>query len=951
MEDELSALQKALKREREARKSAETFLEQKSLELYQANELLKRYNDRLTSDVAIALQDVLERERRLSFAIEEVGDGMWEFNLDTLQIIFSPRYKELLGYSIEEFIDTTAFWSEHVHPDDLNEITTIYKEYIAGNRSTHSITYRLQHRNGAYIWVMDNGKILISRNGKSRVIIGINTDINIQKESEASIQYAANRIANLIHNFQSGMIVENEFRKIELANKVFCNIFGISVDPSLLKGGDCVEASQQAKLLFKDPEGFIARIEQILIDQKNVSGDLLEMNDGRILSRDYIPFFTDNSYRGHLWHYTDITESKRYQDRLQKQEEKYRGIIENMNLGLMEVDNNGQIQYVNQSFCTISGYHQSELINMNANSVFVAGENLDEVKKRSFYRKSGISDAYELKVKNKRGELRWWLISGAPKYDANGNINGSIGIHLDFTEQKEIEVQLIEAKTIAEASSKAKEKFMANMSHEIRTPINAIYGLGKQLLKTSLDVQQKTFVEAMNTASNNLLVIINDILDVSKIEAGKLAIERISFSLNHVINHTLNILIYKAEEKGITLESHIDPEINDILIGDPFRLGQIFLNLIGNSIKFTEKGGIKIFAKLSQNKHINQEIEFIIKDTGIGMSNEFLDHLFDKFIQEDDSTARTYGGTGLGLNISRELIELMGGSVVVKSKKNKGTTFSFKIIFPKGVKAEVKEKKIEQVKDDCLINKKIILAEDNIFNRLLATTILERYGASIFCCENGQEVLELLIKQEVDLILMDVQMPIMDGITCSKEIRKVYGKNIPIIALTANAITGEKEKCLEAEMNDFVSKPFEEDELLIKITRLINDSTLAHNKEDKNKMASHSNNYPIDISRLIAIGKGDKVFIKKMIDLFVQEVAGRSTDMIEALNKKDYKKISDLAHRLKPAMTDFRIVPDEIRQLELLAKEGVNTSQIEYLVHICLDALESAIAKIKQIEP
>ena len=501
---------------------------------------------------------------------------------------------------------------------------------------------------------------------------------------------------------------------------------------------------------------------------------------------------------------------------LKSGEEKYRRIIENMNIGLLEVDLQGRILYANQSFCTMSGYSYDEMIGLVAEDLFMRNNEQEKniIVEKHRLRKDGIDDAYEVNVTNRAGESKWWLISGAPMYGHNGQVEGSIGIHLDITMQKDLEFNLTRARKLAEETAQAKESFLVNMSHEIRTPMNAILGIGRQLIKTSLDTQQSSFVNAINTAADNLLVIINDILDFSKIEAGKMPLEKIGFDMRALFDQVDRILAQNARAKGLDFILSVDEKIAPVLTGDPFRITQILLNLLSNSIKFTEKGSISISCRVAENRETDQLISIIVEDTGIGMDQNFLKNIFRKFTQESVNNARKYGGTGLGMAITRQLIGLMQGKIEIESQKNYGTKVEILLTFPKGVEADLPKKEKIPVNVELLQDKQILLVEDNQLNRLVARTILKRYKMQISEAENGEIAVDRLKTSRFDLVLMDMQMPIMDGVTATKIIRSEVDAGIPIIALTANALKGEQDKCMDAGMNDFITKPFDESKLL-----------------------------------------------------------------------------------------------------------------------------------------
>jgi len=614
----------------------------------------------------------------------------------------------------------------------------------------------------------------------------------------------------------------------------------------------------------------------------------------------------------------DITARFDAERALKKSEEKYRNIIANMNLGLLEVDKDENILYANNSFCEMSGYDFEEIRGRNASSIFWNDEHSvlsHDVQRR---RLDGNSDAYELKTRNKKGEYKWWLISGAPSFDQKGNFVGSIGIHLDITLQKTLEHELRKAKSDAELSAQAKEVFLANISHEIRTPMNAILGIGRLLAKTHLGTQQKFYLNTIHNAANNLLVIINDLLDFSKIEAGKLTLEHIGFDLNATIRNAIQILNHRAEEKGLLLSYELDHGIVPVLLGDPYRLNQVLMNFLSNSLKFTEQGKVLISCSLLAEDQKSQEIEFKVIDTGIGMSQEFQSNLFDKFSQEDESVTRKFGGTGLGMSISKQILELMGGTIRVESRKNEGTTISFCIRFPKGNAEDLAERQYSSIDAQILKGKRILLVEDNDMNRLLANTILSQYGADIDEAANGSIAIDLLKHNVYDLILMDIQMPVKDGIETTRYIRSNIDTGIPIIALTANAYRKEEERCLKAGMNDFISKPFEEAKIVQVVAEWLGRETERHSPVSIFADTSPNNVKLFDLDKITSISRGNEDFVNKMISMFVETMPEILKQMNDAVKSGDMKKLSALAHRMKPSLQTMNIVSleNDVQALE-----------------------------------
>jgi len=764
----------------------------------------------------------------------------------------------------------------------------------------------------------------------------LTTELKKRKQEEVELLQSAHFITSLIQNLHAGILVENHQREIIVANQQFCDLFDMPFKADNLIGTNCANLAEQAKPFFKDPDGFIGRLDTILAERKVVKDEELLLLNGRILERDFIPISLDGLQQGILWSFRDVTQRKISEEKIRLNEEKYRSIIANMNLGLVEVDMDEKIRYVNQSFCTMSGYAEEELINHKASEVLLSSEkSRDMVQEKVEARTRSISDAYELEVKDKSNAMKWWLISGAPLYNAVNEQIGSIGIHLDITKQKILEQELKIAKENAENSAAAKEQFLTNMSHEIRTPMNAIIGMGKQLQKTSLRHDQQSYLNAINDAANNLLVIINDILDFAKIEAGKVSIEHIGFDLRKLIEQNAQINMYKAEEKGLSLVPLIDSRLEKVHIGDPYRINQVLINLVSNAIKFTEKGKVEISCTVVKDTSAHQHIELAVTDTGIGIEEEFLDQIFDKFTQEDESVTRRYGGTGLGMGICKQLIGLMGGTIEVYSQKHVGTRIIVSLTLPKGKQEDLPVKQHIEQGTNMLQGKKILLVEDNEMNRLVASLILKQYGAVIIEAINGSEAIDYLHTERPDAVLMDMRMPVMDGLEATREIRASICKELPIIALTANALKGEQEKCLAEGMNDYLVKPFEEEDLVNKLTRWINHT--GHRRMMSIVREEEAEQALFNLSRLEDICKGNTDFVQQMLKIFITESERAIQEMNTALSTNDIQTIANTAHRIKPSVESLRInaLKDIILQLEAM-KPGA--------------AIENAISGVTQVE-
>ena len=375
-----------------------------------------------------------------------------------------------------------------------------------------------------------------------------------------------------------------------------------------------------------------------------------------------------------------------------------------------------------------------------------------------------------------------------------------------------------EAKEKAEESTKLKEAFLANMSHEIRTPMNAIIGFSDILSKGKLEDKEKEYVGTIKSAGENLLTIINDILDISKIEAGMMTFEEQTFSVKEIFKSLHEMLMGKAKEKNLGLIFKCDEGVPDYLLGDPTRLAQIIINLTGNAIKFTQKGKVLVDVKVVKHENEHALLEFSITDTGIGIPQDKLVNIFERFRQAESHTTRKYGGTGLGLSIAKQLVELQHGTLSVKSEFNVGSVFSFCIPYKKSIQtAPVAEITGEKFNMEELSNLNILLVEDNQLNVKLILSLFSEYNLKLQVAENGSVGIEKIKENNFDIVLMDMEMPVMNGYEATTVIRKELKNNIPIIAMTAHAMAGEKERCLSLGMNDYISKPINANLLFEKI--------------------------------------------------------------------------------------------------------------------------------------
>ncbi|MHA8056305.1 response regulator [Aquirufa nivalisilvae] len=536
---------------------------------------------------------------------------------------------------------------------------------------------------------------------------------------------------------------------------------------------------------------------------------------------------------------SDITEKKEKDLEISNLLATQIAIFNGAGLAIIFTDVNGVVQKVNQATLELFEYEEDEIVNMLLSQIpcFDMDELIQYNVELSEEYGTEFVPSFETFVMRTRStgkpeRREWTLISKSGKRipiwlgvtcvkNETGEIIGYLGVAEDYTEHKQAQNELIRAKEIAESAANAKDSFLANMSHEIRTPLNAIIGFTELLQQRNLPSPDCEFVENIQTAGDHLLLLINDILDLSKIDSGKIEMEIQPFSLKESLKHVYSILKVKSQKKAIEFSLFLDADLPDAVIGDKGRLNQVLINLAGNAIKFTEEGEVTIAVKKVQETDSRVSLRFSVKDTGIGISEEKIKTIFDRFTQAEASTTRKFGGSGLGLNIAKQLVELQGGKIELKSQLGRGSEFSFVLELEKTkqVLESQQNKKSSNLSLEQSVS--ILMCEDNEMNQRLAKTVITNFGFQLDIANNGKEGIELLKQKSYDLILMDLQMPEMDGYQATKYIRNEMKSDIPIIAMTAHSLVGEQQKCFDIGMNGYVSKPYKQQELLQKIQEFI----------------------------------------------------------------------------------------------------------------------------------
>jgi len=527
---------------------------------------------------------------------------------------------------------------------------------------------------------------------------------------------------------------------------------------------------------------------------------------------------------------------------------------------------------------------------------------------------------------------------------------GSIGIHLDITEHKLLEKELAKAKSIAEAAAKAKELFLANMSHEIRTPLNVIIGMIRQLTKEQLTETQHFYINQSESSAKHLLTILNNILDVAKIESGDMEILENAFSPSALLYNVHSIMYSQATEKNIKFKLNASPVLKPVLIGDDTRLRQVLINLIGNAIKFTQEGTIILNTEVVLDSETHQSILFEVVDTGIGMSQEFMSRIFDKFSQEQNELNRRYEGTGLGMTISYDLIKLMGGNLTVHSVKSVGTTFKFQLRFKIGESNQLITSN-QKIAQNIYKSYKALLVEDNEMNRFIAIQSLDFLGFETTEAENGKIAIDLVKKNNYDIILMDIQMPVMDGVEATVFIRENLGLKTPIIALTANAFKHDIELYLKKGMNDFITKPYDEQDFFRKINHVLSIQKIKSETISNEIYAMEVKNQKrlYNLSQLEQISRGNNAFVVKMISIFINQTNENISIIHENIKDDNLENIKRIAHKIKSNIDHMGIasIKQEVRRIENFNLEsGSHKDFIDMTLHLC-EVLKAVLTELE----
>ena len=855
-----------------------------------------------------------ESEERFRIMADGCPSAMWVTDAEGGVQFINRAFRELLGISYEEA--QGAGWQMAVHPDDLPAYTESFYRAIREHISFRAEA-RARDAHGEWRWVASHAEPRFSPNGTYLGHVGISPDISDHKRAEEALRAAREAAEQTARHYEfqhsliraihegspDGILAVDREAIITSHNAKFLDIWRIK--PKHAAGAEDALLLDAVCERVADPASFLARVQELYANPDLDDHCEIELKDGRTLER-YSTSLRNggHEYQGRVWFIRDISERKRAEKALQTSEEKFRQLAENVReVFWMMTPSADELLYVSPAFESVWG-RSCESLYQNPMSWAESIHPADAARAHKVFERQiqGESLDSEYRIETPSGE-KWIRDRAFPIRDRSGQLIRVAGIAEDITERKRHEQELIRAREAADAANVAKSRFLANMSHEIRTPMNGVIGMMQLLLASDLSAEQRRYANVAQTSGQVLLSLIDNILDLSKIEARKVTLEKCSFNLRHTLESVVQLVGIQAKAKALKLVLRVSPEIPELVRGDPHRLRQILTNLVTNAVKFTEQGEVAVEAALEKQADGQVIVGFRIIDSGIGMRPDEIARLFQPFAQADASTTRKYGGTGLGLIISKQLVELMGGKIGVHSLAGLGSTFWFTAVF-ETAEPEVAPPVaggVAQGNRSSARGGRILVVEDNPVNREVVTAQLSRLGYQAAAVENGAEAVEALAAARYDLVLMDCQMPVMDGFEATLHIREVHRSDIPIVAVTADAMPSDRDRCLQAGMNDYLAKPVELHQLSAMLAKWLPAPAAADLADALPVDPKLPGPTIFDQDALLRRLLGDRNLAGAILRSFVGGCPGRLNELRQRIAEADASGARQVAHALKGA--------------------------------------------------
>ena len=883
----------------------------------------------------------------------------------------NPSALELSGHSADILFGLP--FSALVHPDDLMQTMQRYQRRMAGLPATDRYAYfRILRPDGRTVWV-ESSAVRIDWDGRPAMLAFLSDQTERRRhelaltQSEERLKQSLDERDTVLENSIVGMVFLNPAGRVNWANGAMLQIFGCG---DRLPVGESLERFYPSRTAYLETGAAVAdavrRGEpfETELQMRRADGSLFwAYLSGRAVNR------TDMS-RGTVWVVMDITRRRELEAALNKSEEHYRQVVDNVTECIFVVQDD-HVVFANPRLSQLTGYTEADMQALPFMDA-VHPEDRPQVRERQLRRLRGvpIGQHHQFRIVHRHSGAVIWVQLSSVTIEWEGR-PATLSFMTDITERKRLEDSLREsvaerirletlqiqgelkeaelARRHAEETTRAKSMFLANMSHEIRTPMNAIIGMAHLALRTGLDARQREYLEKIHGAALSLLGIINDILDFSKIEAGRLDVEHTPFSLDDVFGNLAAVTAADAHRKNIGYRIQCPPEVPRALVGDPLRLGQVLINLVNNAVKFTERGEVRVACACLQSEAGRVRLQFIVHDTGIGMTEAQMQRLFQAFSQADESTTRRYGGTGLGLSIAKRLVELMGGEISVDSRPGIGTAIRFTAWFELGAQAVPAPALPAYLHDIAPVQRftglTVLLVEDNEINQQIGAEMLRAADIEVDIAANGAVALAMLeaAPQRYGMVFMDLQMPDMDGYEATCRIRAdARFSGLPVVAMTAHAMVEERERCFAAGMNDHLAKPVDPARLYRTVARWC-PRHMADEARDGPAPAADAA-WPgiagLDVQDGMRRALGDRDFYREMLERF-RECHRGTVDEIRAALEQDRRLAGRLTHSLRGAAALLGAVP--LRNLCGTLESGIDDGRTRDVLEPLLDEVEASL--------
>jgi len=891
-----------------------------------------------------------ESEERFREVFEHAPFGMCVSGPDGRFLQVNAAFCRMVGYSEQELFATV--WSELTHPDDLESSLRRMEQLLQDPGGCVEAEKRYIHRSGNVVWGRMRMSIVRDSGGSPQYSVVHIEDITERKRAEEALHESEKRYRVLAHALQSAgeciCITDTEDRFLYV-NDAFLRTYGYGEDELIGRHVGILRSARSS------PE-----IQDEILPATmagNWHGELWNRSkDGREfpISLSTSSVCDEDGQRIALVGIArDITDRKQAEQALRSSEEKFRQLAENMReVVWMAPMTRNEAPYASPAYARIWG-RTCDSVNQNQMSWMdaVHPDDLEEARRLVTAAVGRGPVEAEFRICVPSGQEKWIHNQAIPIRDQAGQLIRIVGIAEDITERKRYEAELIQAREAADAANRAKSSFLANMSHEIRTPMNGVIGMIQLLLETDLTAEQRRYAQVAHTSGWSLLRLINDILDFSKIEARKVVLENLGFKLCDTVEEVVELLKVQAKAQGLDLHSRVSPGMPAVLRGDAHRLRQVLTNLVGNAIKFTERGKVTVEASLESQEGGKATVRFTVTDTGIGIRQDQAGKLFSRFSQADASTTRKYGGAGLGLAICKQLVELMGGTIGVDSREGHGSTFWFTTVFELGLELAASQpqpagERVAAPGGAAAVRRefRILVAEDIATNRDLALAQLQKLGYTADAVADGAEAVAAVERGGYHAVLMDCQMPVMDGFEATRRIRRSSHPDIPIVAVTADALTDDRGRCLSEGMDDYLAKPVDLAQLLAVLAKWLPATGAGEPAETPAEPAEDQPMAIFNVEALLRRMMGDRHLAGIVLKGFLQDGPSQLNKLRALLEAADAPGTRLQAHALKGAAAT--VSAESLQALALAIERAGTAGQLER----CGELLPRAVEEFERFK-